>query len=251
MTLVTPGSVILVTGATGAIGFEIAAQAAANSALVGVHGSHQGSVDHAIQRLKARVRDARLISLPADFRQPGAIDAMVANCAREGARLDAVIHCGITGGAGVAGPFASANAANFGAHAALVLGCFQQLCYSALPHLAIHGGTIVGFASDAGRFAAPRQAVIGAAFGGIMSFVRNLALETARNGVRVHCISPSFVENTPVFAAHAARADAARQRAGLGLPSPADIAPLALFLCGPGATRITGQVISINGGLSA
>ena len=84
-----------------------------------------------------------------------------------------------------------------------------------------------------------------------MSFVRNLAMETARSGVRVHCISPSFVENTPVFEAHAARAEAARQRAGLGLPSPADIAPLALFLCGPGATKITGQVISINGGLNA
>jgi 3-oxoacyl-[acyl-carrier protein] reductase len=43
----------------------------------------------------------------------------------------------------------------------------------------------------------------------------------------------------------------ARARAGLGLPKPADIAPLVLFLCGPGAQRITGQVISINGGMNA
>jgi NAD(P)-dependent dehydrogenase (short-subunit alcohol dehydrogenase family) len=50
---------------------------------------------------------------------------------------------------------------------------------------------------------------------------------------------------------HAARADAARERAGLGLPTPGDIAPLALFLCSPGASKITGQVISINGGLNA
>jgi 3-oxoacyl-[acyl-carrier protein] reductase len=149
------------------------------------------------------------------------------------------------------GAFADTNPANFGEHAAHVLGCFQQVCYSALPYLSERGGTIVGFASDAGRFAAPRQALIGAAFGGIMVFVRNLAVEAARNGVRIHCIAPSFVENTPVFEAHAARTDAARQRAGLGLPSPKDIAPLALFLCGPGATKITGQVISINGGLNA
>ena len=53
------------------------------------------------------------------------------------------------------------------------------------------------------------------------------------------------------FEAHAARADAARQRAGLGLPTPADIAPMALFLCSKGAARITGQIISINGGLNA
>ena len=43
----------------------------------------------------------------------------------------------------------------------------------------------------------------------------------------------------------------AEQGAGLGLPSPADIAPLALFLCSPEASKITGQVISINWGLSA
>lgn len=251
MPCVTPGNVILVTGATGAIGFEIAAQAAAGGATVGIHGSHQASVDRAIERLTGRVKDARLIPVPADFRRSDAIDEMVAKVAFEGGRLDAVIHCGITGPGGVTGAFAETNSANFGAHSALVLGSFQQLCFCALPHLTQRGGTIIGFASDAGRFAAPRQAVVGAAFGGVMTFVRNLAIETARSGVRVHCISPSFVENTPVFEAHATRADAARQRAGLGLPSPADIAPMALFLCGPGATKITGQVISINGGLSA
>jgi 3-oxoacyl-[acyl-carrier protein] reductase len=251
MAYLTPGSIILVTGATGAIGFEIAAQAAADGAIVGVHGSREQSVEGAVERLRKRVSDARLIALPADFHQPNAIDQMVTRIADEAGGLDAVIHCGITGPGGVTGAFANANAANFGAHAALVLGCFQQLCFCALPYLAKRGGTIIGFVSDAGRFAAPRQAMIGAAFGGIISFVRNLAMETARSGVRVHCISPSFVENTPVFEAHAARAEAARQRAGLGLPSPADIAPMTLFLCSPAASKITGQVISINGGLNA
>jgi 3-oxoacyl-[acyl-carrier protein] reductase len=133
----------------------------------------------------------------------------------------------------------------------LVLGSFQRLCFAALPHLAVRGGTIIGFASDAGRFAAPRQAIVGAAFGGIVAFVRNLSLEVSRQGVRLHCISPSFVAETPVFEKHAARAKAAQERAGLGLPAPSDIAPIALFLCGAGATKMTGQIISINGGLNA
>ena len=54
-----------------------------------------------------------------------------------------------------------------------------------------------------------------------------------------------------MFEAHAVRAGAARERAGLGLPTPADIAPLVLFLCGTGAVKITGQIISVNGGLNA
>ena len=88
----------------------------------------------------------------------------------------------------------------------------------------------------------------------IMAFVRNLALETARDAVRVHCLSPSYVAETRIFdrfAGTSGRVEAARDRAGLGLPTPRDIAPMALFLCGPGAARITGQVISINGGLNA
>jgi 3-oxoacyl-[acyl-carrier protein] reductase len=47
------------------------------------------------------------------------------------------------------------------------------------------------------------------------------------------------------------RVERAAARAGLGLPTPADIAPLVLFLCGEGARKITGQVISVNGGLHA
>ncbi|MBP6580547.1 MAG: SDR family oxidoreductase [Sphingorhabdus sp.] len=245
------GDVILVTGATGAIGSEIAAQAAETGAIVAVHGSSAESVAGAMERFHVRVADARLIAAPADFREEGAIEAMVAKVAAEAGRIDAVVHCGITGAAGVAGPLAKADAANFGDHAALVLGSFQRLCYAALPHLSVRGGTIIGFASDAGKFASPRQAIIGAAFGGIMTFVRNLALEVSRQGVRVHCISPSFVADTPVFEKHAARAGAAFDRAGLGLPTPKDIAPIALFLCGPGAAKITGQIISINGGLNA
>ena len=248
---VRTGDVVLVTGATGAIGFEIAAQAAAAGAVVGVHGSSSESVADACSRITRRVPDSRLLAAPADFRAAGSIESMVEHVAGSGGRIDAVIHCGITGARGISGPFAGTDPAAFGSHAALVIGSFQRLCFTTLPYLSRQGGTIIGFASDAGRFGAARQSVVGGAFGGIISFVRNLALEVAREGVRVHCISPSFVADTPVFNAHPGRAEAASARAGLGLPTPADIAPMALFLCSPGAARITGQVISINGGLNA
>jgi 3-oxoacyl-[acyl-carrier protein] reductase len=169
-------------------------------------------------------------------------------------RLDAVIHCATVGAPGISGLFAQLETASFGDHAALVIGVFQELCQASLPHLAVQGGAIVAFASDAGRFASARQSVVGAAFGGLMMFVRNLAVEVARNGVRVHCISPSFVADTPVFETYgrtSGRAEAAMKRAGLGLPTPRDIAPTALFLCGPHTAKMTGQIISINGGLNA
>lgn len=243
--------VVLVTGASGAIGFEIAAQAAEQGAIVAVHGSSDASVARAMAKLRDRVREGRFLATPADFRADGAIERMVASVADQGGRIDAVIHCGIVGALGVTGPFAKADATQFANHAALVIGAFQRLCAAALSHFDHNGGAIIGFASDAARFAAPRQAIIGGAFGGIVAFVRNLAPEIARANVRIHCITPGFVAETPIYQAHAARAQAAQERAGLGLPTPADIAPMALFLCGEGARKMTGQIISINGGLNA
>lgn len=249
-----PGAVILVTGATGGIGSEIAALAALEGAVVGVHGSRPESVAQAIERLKVLAPQARLIAAPGDFTQPGAVEAVVAKVAEEGGRLDAVVHCAITGAPDTTGVFARTDPQRYAELAGAVLGVFQALCFAALPHLARQGGAIVGFASDSGRFAAPRQSLLGGVFGGVMAFVRNLAVEAARDGVRVHCLSPSFVVDTPVFDAYVqrgGRAEAAAKGAGLGLPSPKDIAPMALFLCGPGAAKITGQIISINGGLNA
>lgn len=249
----TPGAVILVTGATGGIGFEIAGQAAASGAVVAIHGSRPETVLDAIQRLQAQTPAAKLIAAPGDFRVAGVIEAVVEKVAGEAGRLDAVIHCAITGAPNTTGLFCKTSPQNFGLMAQLVLGVFEQLCFAALPHLARQGGTIVAFVSDAGRFAAPRQSILGGVFGGIMAFVRSLAMEAARDNVRVHCISPSYVIDTPVFERHAAsgRGATAARRAGLGLPTPKDIAPLALFLCGPDARKITGQIISVNGGLNA
>lgn len=245
------GRALLITGATGAIGSEIAAVAAAAGATVGVHGSRPESVEAAMVRLQARAPDATLIATPGDFSKPDGVDNAVAQFARDAGRIDGVIHCAIMGAPGVGGVFADTKPQHYADHAARVLATFQRLSYATLPHLARQGGAIVGFASDAGRFAAPRQAIIGAAFGGIITFVRNLGLEIGRDGVRVNCISLTFVEDTPSATYALARTEAARKRASLGLPTPKDIAPMAVFLCGPGAEKITGQVISINGGLNA
>ena len=251
------GQVVLVTGATGAIGFEIAAQAAEGGAIVGVHGSREESVASAIEKLRARVPGAKLISAPGNFASLETIEAVVAKVASEGGRLDAVIHCStanVGGGGKTAGIFAETDPADYVHHAHGLLVVCQQLARVALPHLKAQGGTFISYASDAGRFAAARQSMVGAAFGGIMMFVRNLAMELARDGVRVHCISPTYVVDTPIFekmSQVANRAERAMARAGLGLPSPKDLAPVTLFLCGPEASKITGQVISVNGGLNA
>lgn len=247
---------MLVAGGTGSIGSVIAAQALTAGWRVALHGSSASSVAAALDGPLTGASAERLQGFPADIKQPGAIERLVAQAGAWAGRIDAVIDCISTGPAlRISGPFADTEPDGYAAFMAMSVVNLQYLAHAALPWLKRGGGTLIAFASDAGRYAAPRQSLIGASRAGIMGFVRNLATEVARDRVRVHCVSPSFVEDTDtarrLAAAGTDRLEKARKRAGLGLPTPADIAPLVLFLCSEGARCITGQVISINGGLNA
>ena len=119
------------------------------------------------------------------------------------------------------------------------------------------GGAILLTASDAGKIATPGEGAIGAAMAGIIMFARALATEGKRDGIRANCLTPSIVRGTPLydrlmadsFAGKLfARAEAA---AALGVAEPRDFAALAAFLASPRAARLTGQAISVNGGISA
>jgi len=119
------------------------------------------------------------------------------------------------------------------------------------------GGVILNISSDAGKLATPGEAVIGAAMAGIVMFSRTLAIEAKRDGIRVNALTPSLIEGTLTndrmmqdpFATKLF--EKARGAANLGVVVPEDMADLIVFLASPQAARITGQAISVNGGISA
>ena len=129
-------------------------------------------------------------------------------------------------------------------------------CRAALP-LMRRGGVIVNVASDAAKVPTPGEAVIGAAMAGIVMFSRTLAMEAKRQGIRVNVLTPSLVEGTRTYARvtsggfSAKLFEKAAAAAHLGLPSTKDVAEMIVFMTSPKAARMTGQVISINGGISA
>lgn len=249
--------VMLIAGGTGSIGSEVAAQAIAADWKVVVQGSSEGSVNTALGRLRAGFEADDIKGVVADIRSDNAIEELVEQSAACFGRIDAVVDCLVTGpeSGGITGPFETTEPENYLPFVQYSIVYLQRLAFAALPWLKKSRGCLVAFASDAGVFAAPGQSLIGSARAATAGFVRNLALDVAREGVRVHCIAPGFVDQTrtadKLAQSGADRLEKARKRAGLGLPTPRDIAPLVLFLCGDGARRITGQVISINGGLNA
>lgn len=131
-------------------------------------------------------------------------------------------------------------------------------CRAALPVMAAeHGGVIVNVASDAAKVPTVGESVIGAGMAAIAMFSRTLAMEAKRNGVRVNCLTPSLVSGTRTYdrvmiGAFSGKLFAkAEKLAHLGLATPEDQAAMVVYLASPAAARLTGQTISVNGGISA
>ncbi len=256
VTTMNSSPVMLITGGTGSIGREIARQALAAGWAVIIQGRRQTSVDDCLAALTSTHADRPLAGVCADIRDNGAITDLVAQAAGKFQRLDAVVDCLATGPAHgtITGPFAATTPEVYSELLHDSVSYLQRLAHAALPWLVASGGCLISFISDSGLYPARNQSLIASARAASVGFIRNFALDAAREGVRAHCISLSYVLETRTSErlqqAASGRLQNAQKRAGLGLPTPQDIAPTVLFLCGAGARRITGQVISINGGLN-
>jgi len=117
-------------------------------------------------------------------------------------------------------------------------------------------GAIVVVASDAGKIPTPGETMVGAAMGAIMMFCKAAAIEAKRENVRINLLTPSLIAGTPGAAMifnepfSAKMFEKASALAHLGVSDCADQAAMILYLAGPAAKRMTGQAISINGGIS-
>lgn len=118
------------------------------------------------------------------------------------------------------------------------------------------GGVIVNVASDAGRVGTAGEAVYSAAKGGVIALTRSLAREMAPHGVRVNCVCPGPTE-TEVLAENrrdpqqAGRIDRMIRQIPLRrVAQPEEVAEAVVFFCTDASRYITGQVLSVSGGLT-
>jgi 2-hydroxycyclohexanecarboxyl-CoA dehydrogenase len=112
-------------------------------------------------------------------------------------------------------------------------------------------GRIVNIASDAARVGTPREAVYAGAKAAVIGFSKSLAAEVARHGVTVNVVSPATVDTPLLRGMLTPEQIERRQQANpMGrLGRPEDVAAAVVFFASAGAGYVTGQVLSVNGGV--
>ena len=111
-------------------------------------------------------------------------------------------------------------------------------------------GRIVSLTSIVGLTGNPGQANYAAAKAGILGFSKSLAKEIASRGITVNAVAPGFIDTDMTRALNdEQRSTLTAQVPMARLGSVDDIAAAVLFLCGPGASYITGETLHVNGGM--
>lgn len=112
-------------------------------------------------------------------------------------------------------------------------------------------GRVINISSVAADFVNMGQTNYAASKGAVNSFTRALAVELASRGVTVNAIAPGFIETDMSAAVRNKAGDRIEKMIPMKrLGKPEDIAKVAVFLAGPDSAYLTGQVITVDGGLS-
>jgi len=238
---------IIVTGGASGIGKATAFLLAREGARVLI-----GDIDEAGGRTAtAEAASERLAIdyLPLDLTDKPSIDDFVAAAHRQAARVD-----GLVNGAGwdQIQPFLENPPEMWDRIIAINLMGAVRLTRGLLPPMvAANGGKIVNISSDAGRVGSMGETVYAAAKGGLIAFTKSLARELARYRINVNCVCPGPTD-TPLFQRQPERMQQALTRAipFRRIAQPIEIAQAVMFFLSARSDYITGQVLSVSGGLT-
>lgn len=193
--------------------------------------------------------------LRCDVADPGSVRGAVAEASARLGGLDVVVS---NAGVDVFGPFAVSDPASWERIIDVNLRGPLHLCHAALPVLAGSGrGRLVFISSDSARVGSSGEAVYAACKAGLIALAKTLAREHARDAITVNAVCPGPAD-TQLFqglkdASEAGRRilDAVAKSIPLRrLAQPDDIAAAVAFLASDDAAYVTGQTLSVSGGLT-
>jgi 2-hydroxycyclohexanecarboxyl-CoA dehydrogenase len=247
------GKTALVAGGGGGIGRAVALALAREGAKAAV----ADIVKDNAEKVCSEVRSLGVEAMPCqvDLTKKADVDRMVGEIIERFGRIDILVNCQ---GWDRLEPFVESNEETW--EKLLAINFKSVLCTAraVLPNMISHGGgKIVNISSDAGRVGSSWEAVYAGAKGAVIAFSKTIAREVARYKINVNVVCPGLTE-TPLLQAVRSQSEqtariieAVTKATPFRRPAqPEEIAQAVLFLTSPAADFITGQTLSVSGGLT-
>lgn len=247
------GQTALVTGAGRGIGRAIAlalAREGAQVAVLDILGDEAQRVRGEIETLGVKA-----LALPVDLTRRDQVERAVEQTLAQFGQLDVVVN---NAGWDRMEMFLESEEPTWDRIIAINFKAVLYVCKAALPHMTQrNSGRVISIASDAGRVGSMGEAVYAGTKGAVIAFSKTLAREMARHRITVNVICPGLTE-TPLLQGIRSQSprtekiiDAVTRAIPLGrVGTPEDVAEAVVFLASPAAGYITGQTISVSGGLT-
>jgi 2-hydroxycyclohexanecarboxyl-CoA dehydrogenase len=247
------GKTVLVTGGGGGIGGATCRRFASEGARVAI----LDLAVEAAETVAAAIRGdgGQAAAFRCDITDRASVNAAVAAAQVQWGPIDVLVN---NAGWDVFKPFTKTDPAEWTRLVAINLVGALHMHHAVLPGMAERKqGRIVNIASDAARVGSSGEAVYAACKGGLISFSKTIAREHARHGITVNVVCPGPTD-TALLAGFAEGAgdpakllEAFRRAIPFGrLGQPDDLAGAILFFASDDAGFVTGQVLSVSGGLT-
>ena len=247
------GKTALVTGAGRGIGRAIAFALAREGCQVGIADILPAGAEAVAAEVEGL--GVKSLALPVDLTRRAEVERMAGEALAQFGQLDILVN---NAGWDRMGLFLDTDEDTWDRIIAVNLKAMLYVCKAVLPHMvARSAGKVVNVASDAGRVGSSGEAVYSATKGAVIAFSKALAREMARHRITVNVVCPGLTE-TPLLQSLRDQSpkmekilEAVTRATPLGrVATPAEIAGAVGFFASPEADFVTGQTLSVSGGLT-